>query len=100
IVHGDYDGGDIVLPGDPTRIIRASETPELAKLGGKTIITSDGTTLLGGDDKAGVAVIVEAAAQLLVCPEVAHGPIRLCFTCDEEIGRGVDHVDLKKLGAQ
>jgi tripeptide aminopeptidase len=100
IVHQPYDGGDIVLPGDPTRVIRVADTPELAKLAGKTIITSDGTTLLGGDDKAGVAVIVEAAAQLLARPEVPHGPIRLCFTCDEEIGRGVDHLDLHKLGAQ
>src|SRR2546422_11013 len=66
---------------------------------GKTLITTDGTTLLGADDKAGVAVIMEAAAQLLGRPEVPHGPIRVCFTCDEEIGHGVDHVDLKKLGA-
>jgi tripeptide aminopeptidase len=100
IVHADYDGKDIVLPGDPTKVIRVAETPELARLVGKTIITTDGTTLLGGDDKAGVAVIMEAAEQLLARPEVPHGPIRVCFTCDEEIGRGVDHVDLKKLGAQ
>ena len=71
----------------------------LAALKGKTIITTDGTTLLGADDKAGVAVIMEAAAHLAAHPEVPHGPIRVCFTCDEEIGHGVDHVDLKKLGA-
>src|SRR5262249_19499307 len=61
--------------------------------------TTDGTTLLGGDDKAGVAVIMETVAQLMARPEVPHGPIRVCFTCDEEIGHGVDHVDLAKLGA-
>jgi tripeptide aminopeptidase len=99
LVHENYDGGDIVLPGDPTKVLRPSENPDLAALKGKTIITTDGTTLLGGDDKAGVAVIMEAAAQLVARPEVPHGPIRVCFTCDEEIGRGVDHVDLKKLGA-
>ena len=81
------------------KVIRVADNPELATLKGKTIITTDGTTLLGADDKAGVAVIMEAAAQLLAQPEIPHGPIRVCFTCDEEIGHGVDHVDLKKLGA-
>jgi tripeptide aminopeptidase len=99
LVHPSYDGGDIVLPGDPSKVLRAADNPELAALKGKTIITTDGTTLLGGDDKAGVAVIVEAAAGLLARPEVPHGPIRICFTCDEEIGHGVDHIDLGKLGA-
>jgi tripeptide aminopeptidase len=100
IVHRNYDGGDIVLPGDPKKVLRPSEEPELAQLKGKTIITTDGTTLLGGDDKAGVAVIMETAAYLLAHPEVPHGPIRILFTCDEEIGHGVDHVDVKKLGAR
>jgi tripeptide aminopeptidase len=100
IVHENYDGEDIVLPGDPSRVLRVAETPDLAALRGKTIITTNGTTLLGGDDKAGVAVIMETALQLCNRPEVPHGPIRLCFTCDEEIGHGVDHVDLRKLGAQ
>ncbi len=99
-VHSSYGGGDIALPGDPSKIIRVSECPELAKLRGSTIITTDGTTLLGGDDKCGVAVIMETAAYLLAHPEIRHGSIRICFTCDEEIGHGVDHVDLKKLGAQ
>lgn len=99
IVHENYDGRDVVLPGDPSKIIRTADNPELLTLKGKTIITTDGTTLLGADDKAGVAVIMEAAAQLVARPEVPHGPIRVCFTCDEEIGRGVDHVDLKELGA-
>ena len=98
-VHAGYKGGDIVLPGEPSHIIRVADNPELNQLKGKTLITTDGTTLLGADDKAGVAVIMEAAAQLLARPEVPHGPIRICFTCDEEIGHGVDHVDLKKLGA-
>jgi tripeptide aminopeptidase len=100
IVHRGYDGKDIVLPGDPSKVLRVGECPELAKLRGSTIITTDGTTLLGGDDKCGVAVIMETAAHLLAHPEIPHGPIRICFTCDEEIGQGVDHVDLKKLGAQ
>jgi tripeptide aminopeptidase len=99
LVHEHYAGGDITLPGDPTKVLRVADNPELEKLKGKTIITTDGTTLLGGDDKAGVAVIMEAAAQLLSRPELPHGPVRVCFTCDEEIGHGVDHVDLGKLGA-
>jgi tripeptide aminopeptidase len=100
IVHRNYDGGDIVLPADKSKVIRAADTPDLVVLKGSTIITTDGTTLLGADNKAGVAVIMEAAAYLLAHPEVPHGPIRLCFTCDEEVGHGVDHIDLKKLGAQ
>jgi tripeptide aminopeptidase len=99
-VHAKYAGGDIVLPGNPSQVIRVADNPELTALKGKTIITTDGTTLLGADDKAGVAVIMEASAQLLARPEVPHGPIRVCFTCDEEIGHGVDHLDLKKLGAR
>jgi tripeptide aminopeptidase len=99
IVHENYDGKDLVLPGDPTKVLRPADNPDLAALKGKTIITTDGTTLLGSDDKSGVAVIMETAAQLLARPEIEHGPIRICFTCDEEIGRGVDHVDLAELGA-
>src|SRR5262249_25077645 len=99
IVHANYQGGDIVLPGDPSKVIRVADNPELESLKGKTLITTDGTTLLGADDKAGVAVIMETASQLATRPDVPHGPIRICFTCDEEIGHGVDHVDLRKLGA-
>jgi tripeptide aminopeptidase len=99
VVHRGYDGGDIVLPGDPDKVLRVADNPELAGLEGATVITSDGTTLLGADDKAGVAVIMEAAAHLLAHPGLSHGPVRICFTCDEEIGHGVDYVDLKKLGA-
>ena len=98
VIRG-YDGRDLVLPGDPSRVLRPAEDADLARLVGKTIITTDGTTLLGADDKAGVAVIMEAAAYLVEHREIVHGPLRICFTCDEEIGRGVDHVDLKKLGA-
>lgn len=95
----NYGGGDLVLPGDPRQVIRVAENPALQALRGATLVTSDGTTLLGSDDKAGVAVIVEAAAHLVKHPEILHGPIRILFTCDEEIGRGISHVDLKKLAA-
>jgi tripeptide aminopeptidase len=95
----DYRGGDIKLPGKRDAVIRVAENKELEALVGKTIVTTDGTTLLGGDDKAGVAVIVETAAYLCEHRQVEHGPLRICFTCDEEIGRGVDHVDLGQLGA-
>src|SRR5262245_1888566 len=100
IVHRNYAGGDIILPGDRTKAMRVAANPELASLKGKTLITTDGTTLLGADDKAGIAVIMEAVAHLMAHPEAPHGPIRICFTCDEEIGHGVDHLDLKKLGAR
>ncbi len=94
-----YAGGDIPLPGDTSKVIRVADNPELAALVGKTIITTDGTTLLGADDKAGVAVIMELAKALVENPGIPHGPVRVCFTCDEEIGKGVTHVDLKELGA-
>lgn len=98
VIRG-YSGGDLTLPGDPSRIIRVGDNPELAHLHGRTIITTDGTTLLGADDKAGVAVIMEAMERLVEQPQLAHGLLRVCFTCDEEIGRGVDHIDLGQLGA-
>ena len=98
-VVNDYAGGDLVLPGDTSQVIRPAENLELDDLVGATIITSDGTTLLGADDKAGVAVIMEAAQWLVEHSEIVHGPIRLLFTCDEEIGRGVDHIDLQRVGA-
>ncbi|MFQ5429412.1 MAG: peptidase T [Phycisphaerae bacterium] len=99
VVHRNYDGGDIELPGDKTKVIRVSETPTLAALKGKTIITSDGTTLLGADDKAGLAVIMTTVDYLMRHPEIKHGPIRVVFTCDEEIGHGTDKLDLKKIDA-
>ena len=95
----NYAGGDLTLPGDPQQIIRTAESPELDLLVGRTLITSDGTTLLGADDKAGVAVIMEAAARLMENRQLEHGPVRLCFTCDEEIGHGVDKLDLDTIGA-
>jgi tripeptide aminopeptidase len=98
-IHKSYDSKDIVLPGDQTKVITVKENPELTKLKGKTIVTSDGTTLLGADDKAGVAVIVETATRLMEDKSISHGPIRICFTCDEEIGHGADHVELGRLGA-
>ena len=95
-----YDGGDIVLPGDSTRVIRPSEHPELLNLIGNDIVTSDGTTLLGADDKAGVAEIMTAARWFVDHPEVKHGTVKILFTTDEEIGRGADKVNLEKLGAR
>ena len=94
-----YTGGDIPLPGDPDRIIRVADNPELNEMRGHTLITTDGTTLLGADDKAGLAIIMEVVQHLQEHAEVPHGPVRVLFTCDEEIGRGVDHVDLEKLAA-
>jgi tripeptide aminopeptidase len=98
VIH-NYHGGDLVLPKDPTKVIRVAENPELASLLGKTIITTDGTTLLGSDDKSGVAVIMEAARVLVENPDIPHGPVRIVFTCDEEIGKGVLHLDPKEIGA-
>jgi tripeptide aminopeptidase len=95
----NYDGKDIVLPGDTSRVIQVAETEGLAELAGKTLITSDGTTLLGADDKAGVAVIMTTAAHLMSHPEIRHGPIRVVFTCDEEVGRGTDKVDIQQIDA-
>ena len=95
----NYAGGDIQLKGDPKQVIRVSDNPELANQIGNDIITTDGTTLLGADDKAGVAEIVAAAQLMMENPDIRHGTVKLLFTTDEEIGRGVDVVDLKKLGA-
>ena len=95
----DYRGGDIVLPGDPSQIIRAAEHPALSSQIGHDIVTSDGTTLLGADNKAGLAEIMDAAHFLIRNPQIRHGTIKILFTPDEEIGRGVDKADLKKLGA-
>jgi tripeptide aminopeptidase len=99
IVHRNYDGGDLVLPDDGGQVIRVREHPYLAERVGDDIITASGTTLLGADDKAGVAVIMDMVHFLTRHPEVPHGKIRVLFTPDEEIGRGVDKVDLVRLGA-
>lgn len=95
----NYDGKDIQLAGDPTKVIKVDECPALRHMKGKTLITTDGTTLLGADDKAGVAVIMTAAAHLMAHPEIKRGPVRVLYTCDEEIGHGTDHLDLKKISA-
>ncbi|WP_295118002.1 peptidase T [uncultured Chitinophaga sp.] len=99
IVHHKYDGSDIVLPDDQTQVLRASDHPYLKEKIGDDIITASGTTLLGADNKAGVAEIMDAAQYLITHPEIKHGAIRILFTPDEEIGQGVKHVDMKKLGA-
>jgi tripeptide aminopeptidase len=95
----NYRGGDIVLAADPAQVIRVAEHPELNNQIGNDIITTDGTTLLGADNKAGVAEIMDAAHFFINNPLAKHGAIKILFTPDEEIGRGVDKVDLRKLGA-
>lgn len=99
IVHTNYDGGNMVLPDDPTQVISPADHPYLLKKKGEDVITASGTTLLGADDKAGVAVIMDMAHYFMKNPGVQHGTIKILFTPDEEIGRGVDKADLKKLGA-
>jgi tripeptide aminopeptidase len=99
IVHHNYDGGDIRLPDDPAQVILAREHPYLVSRKGDDIITASGTTLLGADDKAGIAVIMDMVQFLVQNPGIEHGRIRILFTPDEEIGRGVDKVDLGRLGA-
>lgn len=98
-VHKNYQGGDIALPADPAQVIRFADHAALKDQIGNDIVTSDGTTLLGADDKAGLAEIVDAMRFLAAHPEIRHGTIKVLFTPDEEIGRGVDKVDLKRLGA-
>ena len=100
LVHQNYQGQDLVLPDDEKIVIRLSDHPDLKEQFGNDIITASGKTLLGADDKAGVAEIMDAARILMMNPEIKHGDIKILFTPDEEIGRGVDHVDLKKLGAE
>lgn len=99
ILHKDYQGQDIVLPDDRSQVLRMSEYPYLQKLIGHDIITASGTTLLGSDDKAGVAEIMDLAAFLMQHKEMEHGAIKLLFTPDEEVGKGTAKVDLAKLGA-
>ena len=99
IIHRNYQGQDIILPDDPSIIIRKDDHPELSKKIGHDLITASGTTLLGADNKAGVAAIMNAMEYLVNNPEIKHGTIKVLFTPDEEIGRGVDKVNLEKLGA-
>lgn len=99
IVHRAYQGADIVLPDDPAHVIRRQDHPDLEQQIGHDIITASGTTLLGADNKAGIAAIMDAVQYLTEHPEIPHGVIKILFTPDEEIGRGVDRVDLTRLGA-
>ena len=99
IIHQNWDGSDIVLPDDSMQIIRVADHPDLQHQIGNDIITASGTTLLGADNKAGLAEIMDATHYLLTHPEIKHGTIRLLFTPDEEVGRGTEKVDIQKLGA-
>jgi tripeptide aminopeptidase len=99
ILHRDYDGRDIVLPDDPTAVLRTADNPALAERVGDDIVTASGTTLLGADDKAGVAAIMAAVEHLTRHPEIPHGTVRIGFTPDEEIGRGADRFDVARFGA-
>lgn len=99
IIHHNYQGQDIVLPDDQSQVIRTAEHPYLLERIGDDIITASGTTLLGADDKAGVAIIMDYVQYMVQNPNVPHGDIKILFTPDEEIGRGVDHVNIEKLGA-
>lgn len=98
VVHNNYRGGDIVLPGDRSKVLKVSENPHLNELIGQTVITTDGTTLLGADDKASIAIIMTAADRLMRDRSIPCGPVRICFTVDEEVGRGIEGLDFEKLG--
>lgn len=100
IIHSNYQGGDIILPKDTSKIIKVSESPVLKDMIGFDIITTDGTTLLGADDKAGIAEIMDALNYLITHPEVKHGTIKVCFTPDEEVGRGTEKFDVNNFGAK
>jgi tripeptide aminopeptidase len=99
IIHPNYQGQDLMLPDDPSQVLRLNEHPDLQAQIGNDIITASGTTLLGADNKAGLAEIMDVVNFLVHHPEIKHGTLKILFTPDEEIGRGVDKVDLKKLGA-
>lgn len=99
ILHTNYNGNDIVLPDDPAQVISLKDHPYLKEKMGEDIITASGTTLLGADDKAGLAVIMDLVNFLRLHPEIKHGDIKILFTPDEEVGRGVDRLDVQKLGA-
>ena len=99
VLHQNYQGGDIVLPGDPEQVINVSENPNLARQVGHTIITADGTTLLGSDDKAGIAEIMTLVDHLASHPEIKHGPIRVGFNPDEEVGMGTAHLEVAAVAA-
>ncbi|MFT7587209.1 MAG: tripeptide aminopeptidase, partial [Cellvibrionaceae bacterium] len=98
IIHRNYDGSDITLPGNPEMVLNAQNSPYLMEKVGEDVVTSDGNTLLGADDKAGVAICMALGTYLLAHPEILHGKIVLAFTPDEEIGRGVSHIKLEDIG--
>lgn len=100
ILHKNYDGKDITLPDDNTQVLKVTDYPYLKKHFGSDIITASGNTLLGADDKSGVAIIMEAAATLMNDPSIKHGDIQIVFTPDEEVGKGTAKIDMKKVGAQ
>jgi tripeptide aminopeptidase len=100
ILHRYYDGQDIVLPDDPSQVLRMSDWPYLANHVGHGVITASGLTLLGADDKAGITAIMEAITYLVQYPSVQHGPVKILFTPDEEVGKGTAKIDLQKLGAR
>lgn len=100
IVHQNYDGRDIVLPDDPSMVLREGDSPELAEQRGNDIITASGLTLLGSDDKSGVAEIMAAAEYLMTHPDIPHGAIKIGFTPDEEVGRGTQYFDVARFGAR
>jgi tripeptide aminopeptidase len=100
LVHTNYDGRDLVLPDDPSMVLREADNPELAEQRGNDIITASGLTLLGSDDKSGVAEVMAAAEYLMGHPDIPHGPIRVGFTPDEEIGRGTQYFDVNRFGAR
>ena len=99
IVHERYDGRDLVLPDDPSVVLRAADNPALAAQIGNDVVTASGLTLLGADDKAGVAEIMAAVEHLVTQADAVHGPVRIAFTPDEEIGRGANHFDVARFGA-
>ncbi|HGY56482.1 MAG TPA: peptidase T [Caldithrix abyssi] len=99
VIHENYQGGDIVLPADTSQVIEYRNNPDLKNCIGHDIITTDGTTLLGADNKAGIAEIMGALTYLIQNPEIKHGKIRVAFTVDEEVGTGTEHFDVKHFGA-
>ena len=100
IVHRAYDGRDLVLPDDPSAVLRVADMPYLGECLGHDIVTASGTTLLGADNKSGVAEIMTAAAHLMAHPEIPHGAIRIAFTPDEEVGQGTKYFDVARFGAR
>ncbi|MBP7776208.1 MAG: peptidase T [Acidobacteria bacterium] len=100
IVHKAYDGRDLVLPDDPEAVLRVADVPYLGECLGHDIVTASGTTLLGADNKSGVAEIMTAASFLMAHPEIPHGPVRIGFTPDEEVGHGAEHFDVARFGAR